>query len=141
VDLSRKAQVETMGLVIIVFLLVIAGVFALIFMTGSEETKHEDLFLSMKASNLANSLTFMTIGSSEFGLRTIDCCQGFDTLACEEIEAAASSGLDLLDESASVVIECVNNQNVTFGGCSSGINSEKIVLSSRDGFFVRICRK
>ena len=135
--MNKKAQVETIGLVVIVFLLVLAGVFALIFMTGKEDVKHEDLFLSMKASNLANSLTFMTIGSSDFGLKVIDCCQGFDVLACEEIEIAGSSGLDLLDESASVV----NGQEIIFGECSSGINSEKIVLSSGDGFFVRICRK
>lgn len=139
--MNKKAQVETIGLVVIVFLLVLAGVFALIFMTGKEDVKHEDLFLSMKASNLANSLTFMTIGSSDFGLKVIDCCQGFDVLACEEIEIAGSSGLDLLDESASVVVECVNGQEIIFGECSSGINSEKIVLSSGDGFFVRICRK
>lgn len=129
------------GLVVVVVLLVFVGLFAFIFMSGNYEDKHEDLFLGMKASNLANSLTFLSVGSSEFGSRAVECCAGIDNAACTDVEVSAEAGMDMFDERASFVLECVSGQEVIYGDCSTGINSEKIVLSTGDRFFIRICRK
>lgn len=137
----KKGQVETMGLVIIVILLVIVGLFALIFATRDGGGANEDLFLGMKAGNLANSMVFMSIGSSDFSMKVIDCCRGFDLLACSDVEVSANAGLELLDEKASLIVECNSGEVKEYGDCSTGINSEKIVLSSGDRFFVKICRK
>ncbi len=137
----RKGQVEMIGLVIIVILLVFIGVFALILGSRSNGDETEDLFLGLKASNLANSLRFMSIGNSDFSQRMIDCCSGIDTLACEDVEGAANSGFKLMEEKTSLIVDCYTGAEFVYGDCSTGINSEKIVLSSGDMFFVRICRK
>jgi len=137
----KKAQIETMGLVIIVVLLSIIGIFVLIFASKTSVDETEDLFLGMKAGNLASALTPVNVGRSNFGEKVIDCCQGIDISACSEVEIMADSGLNLLDERASLIIECTDNSVKEFGNCPSGVNSEKITLSTGDIFFVRICRK
>lgn len=137
----KKAQVETMGLVIIVVLIALVGLFALIFMSSEDSDRHEDLFLGMKANNLANSLRVMTIGLSDFGLRVMDCCSGIDNAACDDVEGASESGFELLDEKASVEVVCFSGGVHNFGDCSMGIRSEEIVLSSGDMFFITICRR
>jgi len=136
----RRGQVEAMGLVIIVILIVMIGLFFLIFSINGGEESHEDLFLSMKANNLVNSLKSMDMGDSNFGSKIIDCCAG-NLMAQEEVMGAVMVARGMIDEKIAFEVECAYGDCPGFSECSGGITSERIVLSSGDRFFATICRK
>ena len=136
----KRGQVETMGLVIIVILIIMIGLFFLIFSIRGGEEGHEDLFLSMKANNLVNSLKSMDIGESNFGSKVIDCCAG-NLVAQEEVMGAVMAGREMIDEKMAFEIECAYGDCPGFSECSAGITSERVVLPSGDRFFATICRK
>jgi hypothetical protein len=137
----RRGQVETIGLVIIVILIVMIGLFFLVFSLGGDENGTEDVFLSMKANNLVNSLRSMSIGNDDFGSKVIDCCSG-NLGSCNDVMGTASRAMDYIDEKVKFEVECAYGGGPgSVGDCSTGITSERIVLSSGDRFFATLCRK
>jgi hypothetical protein len=137
----RKGQVETMGLVIIVILIIMIGLFFLIFSLGDDVDGTEDVFLSMKANNLVNSLSSMNIGNSDFGSKVIDCCGG-NIISCTDVMGFAEIAMGYIDEKVTFEVECAYGGGPgSTGDCLSGITSERIVLSSGDRFFATVCRK
>nr|MBA4404745.1 hypothetical protein [Nanoarchaeum sp.] len=137
----KKAQVETMGLVIIVVLLIMIALFFLIFSGRNKIDSTQELFLTMKANNLANSLRYVNVGSSNFEQKVIDCCAGLDGLACTNVEETAESGMALIDENTGFSVKCFNEESYTYGDCTIGVNSVSITVSSSDVYYVTICRK
>lgn len=137
----RRGQVETMGLVIIVILVVMIGLFFLIFSLGGDENGTEDIFLSTKANNLVNSLSSLSMGNSDFSSEIIDCCGG-NMISCNDVVQSASMAMEYVDEKVSFEVECAYGGGPgSVGDCPSGITSERITLSSGDRFFATICRK
>ena len=130
-----NGQVETMGLVIIVILIVLLGVFFLAFNLKGEVSSDDRVFLGTKAGNLANSLKSVVVGDS-----FVDWCNG-DSSAESDLEEVILSAFDMIDEEVSVVFGCFDGRTLIFGDCSTGIVSEDISLSSGHSFFVRICPK
>jgi|APSaa5957512576_1039674.scaffolds.fasta_scaffold108595_2 hypothetical protein len=130
-----KGQVETMGLVVIVILLVMIGVIFLAFSLKSEVSSDDRVFLGMKAGNLANSLK--SVGA---GALFVAYCNG-DSSAEDSLSELVSSGMSIIDEDVSVLFTCVDGRSLNYGSCATGITSESIVLSSGHRFFVRICPK
>ena len=137
----KRGQVETMGLVVIVILIIMIGLFFLIFSLNGGENGTEDIFLSMKANNLVNSLGSLSLGNSDFGSQVIDCCEG-NIRSCNEVMESATIAMDYIDEKVTFEVECLyGGSPARIGDCSTGINSERVTLSSGDRFFAIICRK
>ncbi len=137
----RRGQVETMGLVIIVILVIMIGLFFLVFSLNGGDNSTEDIFLSTKANNLVNSLSSLSMGNSDFSSEIIDCCGG-NMISCEDITQSAILAMNYIDEKVSFTVECAYGGGPgSIGNCPSGITSERIVLSSGDRFFATICRK
>ena len=103
--MGKLGQVETMGLVIIVILIVLLGVFFLAFNLRGEVSSEDRVFLGIKAGNLANSLKSVSIGTSSFGGRVVDWCNG-DGSAESDLEEIVLSGFEMIDEKVSVIFEC-----------------------------------
>jgi hypothetical protein len=131
---SIKGQVETMGLVIIVVLIVMIGVFFLAFSLKGEISSEDRVFLGIKAGNLANSLKSVGVGSL-----FVDWCNGYSDES--ELEEIVLSSFEMIDERVSIMFECYDGRSLSYGDCPTGITSEDISLSSGHGFFVRICPK
>lgn len=132
---SIKGQVETMGLVIIVVLIVMLGVFFLAFSLKSEVSSDDRVFLGTKAGNLANSLK--SVGAGDL---FVEHCNG-DSSAEGALSELVLSGSSMIDEEVSVVFTCYDGRSLSFGSCSTGITSAIISLPSEHKFFVRICPK
>ncbi len=133
--MGKLGQVETMGLVIIVVLIVLLGVFFLAFNLRGEVSPEDRVFLGVKAGNLANSLKSVGVGSL-----FVDWCNG-DSSKEDEIEEMILPGFEMIDEDVSLVFECFDGRSLVFGDCPTGIVSEDISLSSGHSFFARICAK
>ncbi|MBS3172223.1 hypothetical protein J4438_01410 [Candidatus Woesearchaeota archaeon] len=137
----KKGQVETVGLVIIVILLLLIGLVVLIFSSRNKVDSSEDLFLTMKANNLVNSILHVDVGNSNFEQKVIDCCAGVDELSCRDMEDVISSGMALIDEKMTFSVICIGGELKSFGDCEFGLNSVRLKLPSEDIFYATICRK
>ena len=133
--MGKLGQVETMGLVIIVVLIVMIGTFFLAFSLKSEVSSDDRVFLGTKAGNLANSLKSVGAGNM-----FVAYCNG-DSSAEDSLEELVFSGSSMVDEEVSVLFSCIDGRSLSYGDCATGIASESIVLSSGHRFFVRICPK
>lgn len=137
----KKGQVETMGLVIIVVLVIMIGLFFLVFSTRGKSNTEQDLILTMRINNLVNSLRYVSVGASNFEQRVMDCCAGLDELACRDMQETAQSGMALIDEKTTFSVKCAGGEETKFGNCNSGLSSVEITLSSGDFYSALICRK
>jgi hypothetical protein len=133
--LGKLGQVETMGLVIIVVLIVMLGTFFLAFSLKSEVSSDDRVFLGTKAGNLANALK--SVGAGDM---FVAYCNGDDS-AEDSLSELVFSGSSMIDEDVSVLFTCYDGRSLSYGSCSTGIASENIVLASGHKFFVRICLK
>jgi hypothetical protein len=81
--LLRKAQIETMGLVIIVIILVFAFVFALQFINKSNDNKLNERHLQLNADNLRSVILKTTINNCNIKDEIINC-NNFNQANCLE---------------------------------------------------------
>ena len=133
----KKGQVETMGLVVIVILVVFI---ALIFLRYSGESiDSEDKYLSIKINNFLNALRQVDIGDDNFEKIVIDCCDG-ELISCEVVESYVGY-LEVGLDDFYLELTCMNdNPGVVVGTCSGGVASGNIVLITADKISTRICR-
>jgi len=135
----KKGQIEAVGLVVIVVLLVLLGLFFLKY-SGKGDVD-EDRFLTIKANNFLNALRQVSIGGSSFEDLAIECCSGGSSRA--QIESSmVANGATYLDGDFYFELKCVDESNsvVKSTNCPSTVASGHIVLISGDEMFVKLCR-
>ena len=114
----RKGQVETMGLMIIVVLILFVGIFALKFLLVSPVNNMDEPVLSIKANNLMNALSKINICDKPFNDAVVGCCDGDCSCLFEEVDNIINNTLE-------------NNYKIEFcdsrssGSCEVGISSTK----------------
>jgi len=136
----KKAQVETMGLVVIIILVIFIALFFLKY--SGENKKEEDAFLSIKANNYLNALKLVTVGNTNFGALAMECCS-FGT-SCNMVYQMAEASLGFLDESASFELRCVDGTTHSaplISPCDYYVASGSMIFISGDEMSARICRK
>lgn len=73
-----RAQTEMMGLVILIVLILIAGIFAIRFIVFNQEDIGPDLKLQIQAYNLQSSLLKQTFEDKSFSDLVVDSCDNND---------------------------------------------------------------
>jgi hypothetical protein len=134
----KKGQIEAMGLVIILVLLVLLGLFFLKY-SGKEEVD-SDRFLTIRANNFLNSLRQVSIGVNSFEDLALECCAGGN---CGNVGPRVSANGDgYLDEDFYFELKCADESTpvVKSTNCASTVASGHVVLVSGDEMFVRLCR-
>ena len=134
----RKGQVEIMGLVVIVLLIVFLGLLFLKF--SRPDIDREDEFIGTKANNFLSALKVVTVGNSNFDVVAGECCGG-NQGNCDIVESIVESSVNYLDESVNFNLDCVSRGVDVFvdGNCDFGVTSETIILSSGDRISVKLC--
>jgi hypothetical protein len=136
----KKGQVETMGLVVIIILIIFIALFFLKYSGGNK--KVEDRFLSIKINNYLNALNLINVGDSKFASLAMECCNsGF---SCDQVSQIVNSSFGFLDEEAHFELRCIDDTMAgVFEGssCNSYIASGKVVFITGDEMSARICRK
>ena len=94
----KKGQIEMIGLVIIVFLIIVIGLIA--FKLGSREDSGRDLdvYYSVKIDNLVNAIYRADLGPVSFETLAISCCDG-NSIDCLKVGDFVNATLNsMVDE-------------------------------------------
>ena len=139
----KKGQIEMIGLVIIVFLIIVIGLIA--FKLGSREDSGRDLdvYYSVKIDNLVNAIYQSDIGSESFQSLAIGCCDG-NSGSCNKVELFVRGVLDsVIEEKVNFMLKDSTGINCAFvdGECSEGIGSSSIFLPGGHEIRAILCRK
>ena len=124
----KKGQIEMVGLVVIVVLIVIIGLFAFGFMLRKGPTSLKE-FDSIKANNLMNAL----VKSKEDQM--IACC-GLDRSACSELndfivgEVNQSIDKNFYFELKRGEVDCYS-----YGNCLEGVSSSTVFIRSGNNIY------
>ena len=139
--MSNRGQIETLGLVVIIILVMFLG-FIFLKYSGKEDISSEDKFLSIKANNFLSSIKQLTIGNNNFEYFAIDCCGG-NSLSCTSVSEAVVYSMGYLEEASDFKLTCFSGSEypVVVGDCEFGVTSETFVLSSGDRISLKICRE
>jgi len=135
----KRGQIEAVGLVVIIVLLVLLGLFFIKY-SGKGDV-NEDRFLTIRANNFLNALRQVSIGGSSFEDLAIECCAGGSS--CSQIESSMlANGDSYLDEDFYFELRCIDEENsvVKSTGCASTVASGHVVLISGDEMFAKLCR-
>ncbi|MEK6973699.1 MAG: hypothetical protein AABW41_00405 [Nanoarchaeota archaeon] len=143
--ITTKAQMESMGLAIVVVILVVIALIALRFVLISDSPASIDSFLSNKANNIANSIKNADLCGSRFERAIIACCskESFcDKEACKLVSDETNEIIKNGDEPSYVeALDGNGNKCFSVGSCVNGISSSDYLLENNILFRVRVCRK
>lgn len=138
----RKGQIEIMGLVIIVILLVMTAIFALTFIIKPKQTN--DDILKLKANSLRSSILKTELCSHVSVKDEIEnCIDGFnECIECSslhlEIEKIIKGSLE--NERYSFTVLSNNGEFIKIGNCLNGITSVDQSLKNGKAS-VMVCRR
>jgi len=137
----KKGQIEAIGLVVILILLVLLGLFFIKY-SGKDEIDN-DRFLSSRANNFLNSLRQVSIGASSFEDFAVEYCAGNDGIRDQIEDSMLENGGNYLDEDFYFELKCANDSPSVEKtvDCVSTVASGHVVLISGDEMFVRLCRE
>lgn len=144
----KKGQGEVVGLVIVVILIVVIGVFAMRFYISSSGQEERTEFYSVKANNLVNAIRLASVcDDDKMENAILACCNNEDFCDrssrqnCDFIVGEIEEILgDSLEEDA--VLEVKDCFFV--GDCDFGIASSTFVISSSQGSYemlAKVCKK
>jgi hypothetical protein len=141
---SIKAQIETMGLLIIVVIIVLVFLFVLAFMRSSDVEDNND-FYSLKANNLMNAIKKVSVCNENMEDAIKACCDGYDF--CGE------DACDFVEENINIIIgssieenyyfEAKKDENVciSLGNCEFGVSSSAFFMPRGYEMSLKICEK
>jgi hypothetical protein len=139
----KKGQVEMIGLVIIVFLIVIIGIF-IIKLGALKKDNDADIYYSMKVDNLVNAIYQADVGGDTFESLAVSCCDG-NTISCEKVNDFVDSVLDrVIEESVGFYLKDSSGfvcSGVAVGDCDEGMGSSSIFLPGGYEIRANLCRK
>ncbi len=137
-----KGQIETLGLLVIVILLVFIGIFALKFMSFDDRKVVDESFYSVKANNLLNAIQKATVCDINMEKAIIACfeensfCGRADV--CTFVEEEINKIIDeSLEEKVSFIAEDsqYGNIGVEIVNCNNGISSVSSFIRSGYGVY------
>ena len=141
----KKAQTETMGLMVVVVLLFVIALIALRFFINSSPTSNLDTTLSIKANNLANGIINANVCNGDFKQAIVSCCNHEDLCnenACNLVTDELNKVINYSDESAYVeAIDQTNSKCFSVGSCQAGVSSAPYNLDNGVTLNVRLCPK
>jgi hypothetical protein len=133
-----KGQIDMMGLVVIVILLALIGLFSLFFVLGGG-VEEENTYYSLRVYNFANALSKASIRNSNFEAEISSCCSGN---GCNILFDFVEDKFELMPENeVGFEINCRSGYTDFLGNCTEGTTSEYINFGSGDKFRTVICRK
>ncbi|MBT4334750.1 hypothetical protein HOD61_02945 [archaeon] len=138
----KKGQIEMIGLVVIVFLVILIGMFALR-LSSFDSDNDVDIYYSVKVDNLVNAIYQSDIGSESFQSLAIGCCDG-NSGSCNKVELFVRGVLDsVIEEKVNFMLKDSTGINCAFvdGECSEGIGSSSIFLPGGHEIRAILCRK
>lgn len=136
----KKGQNEVIGLVVIVILIMVIGLFAMRFYIANSKQEDRSEFYSTKANNLVNAVLKASTCNSDMEEAIVACCENRDFCeqdACEFVEKEVEKMLKSLEEEAKFEVE----DCFSFGECDYGISSSSFVVSNEYEASVVICEK
>ena len=143
--ITTKAQMESMGLVIAVVILVVVALIALRFVLVSNNPVSIDSFLSNKANNIENSIKNADLCGSRFERAIVACCnkESFcDKEACKLVSEEINEIIKNSDElSYAEALDGDGNKCFAVGSCINGISSSDYLLENNILFRAKVCRK
>ena len=138
--MKNKAQIDMFGLVIIVILLVVIGMFSLFFIfRGSNE--EVNTYNSLRVHNFANALAKSSIGGSNMEALVTTCCS-LGSEDCKVLLDFAEKEFKKIEEPGIKVkfeLECMYGYSNFRGTCVEGTASESIIFQTGDTIRVLLC--
>ncbi len=144
-----RGQVETMGLLVIVVLIVFIAIFSLKFMTFADDKMLDSSFYNVKANNLLNAIQKASVCGENME-KAIIACFDQDTFcgveACAFVEETVGEIIEkTVEEDASFIVVDQNGRvGIQILGCSNGINSVSSFIRDRGTAYemsVKLCPK
>ena len=133
-----KGQADIMGLVVIVFLIVVIGMFSLFFVLRGDSMEERDVYYSVKSYNFLNAISKYSNEGFNFKDEVMSCCWYNN---CDNMLSFIEDQMVFIEENMSINVSCMYGDSYVIGDCLEGINSEPIVLYSGDEIFSILCRK
>jgi len=98
-ELLKKAQIETLGLVVIIIILAFALIFALQFILKNDSSKLNERYLQLNADNLRNTVLKTTINGNRIKDEIVFCnnnqnCDELNLIIKEIIESSIKSNYE-----------------------------------------------
>jgi len=139
----KLGQIEMMGLVIIVFLIVVIGLFALKLGSREDSGRDLDIYYSVKIDNLVNAIYRADLGPVSFETLAVSCCDG-NSIDCLKVNDFVNATLNsMIDESVGVELKFSSGASClpVVGDCSEGVGSSSVFIPG--GYEIRaiLCRK
>jgi len=150
--MRNKGQVDMLGLVVIVVLLVLIGLFSLVFISRGGISGERDEYYSLKAYSFTNAIGKATIQDTNAEALILSCCEG-NGGNCDIFLDFVEDNFYLLGdyqqndpkilESVKFELKCGTYSGDLYyrGGCEEGIASEARILQSGDSIRLFLCRK
>jgi len=138
----KKGQIEMIGLVIIVFLVVLIGMFALRLSSFDSDKTSNDVYYSIKVDNLVNAIYQADVGSESFESLAIDCCDG-NSNSCNKVSLFVNGTLSsYVEEKVNFELKDSSGTVMVFvdGNCLEGIGSSSIYLPGGHEIKAILCR-
>ena len=144
-----KGQIETLGLLVIVILLVFIGIFALKFMAFDNKKVVDESFYSVKANNLLNAIQKASICDENMEKAIVACFEENSfcgrTDVCSFVEEEINKIIDeSLEEDISFTAKDsqYGNIGIEIVNCNAGISSVSSFIRSGYGVYelsLKIC--
>ena len=98
-ELLKKAQIETLGLVVIIIILAFALIFALQFILKNDSSKLNERYLQLNADNLRNTVLKTTINGNSIKDEIVFCnnnqnCDELNLIIKEIIESSIKNNYE-----------------------------------------------
>ena len=143
----RRGQIEMIGLMVIVLILIIVALFFLRFSLRSDSFE-DDTLLSLKANNLVNAIKKVTDCGKPFEEAIIACCQEENFCgnpSCEHVTDTINSITSNMEEKVSFSAT-LNGESCGFiiQECQKGVTSTVNILNADAGqveIKTVLCRK
>jgi len=137
----KKGQMEAMGLVIIVFLVIIIGLFSIRFMGGDSDDN--DIYYSIKVNNLVNAIYKSDVSGQSFSSLARGCCDG-NNFDCERVISFVNGTINsFVDEKALFELNGIGGAAciTPVGDCDEGVGSNSVFMPGGYEIRANLCRR
>ena len=135
----KKAQIDMMGLVIIVVLIIFIGMFSLFFIVR-EDASDRDIYYKSKVNNFANAIAKYDKGNVDVSELVLKCCEGVSR-ECDTLLEFVDSSFGFVDEDVIFELECFSEKTYSHqrSNCEDKITSESQIWQSGDLIRLYLC--
>ena len=111
-----KGQLEMVGVLIIVVLLLFLGIIFVVFVANKPESVYSDIRLNIKASNIVNALLKVDYNGNKLSYAIVECSK---TLDCNGVKNKIVEVMQLLKETNYIFkVKDQDNEPLKIGNCT-----------------------